>query len=89
MVVIILGFYFLANTPLFKLVPLPHNHVVIVVDLLLCTLSPSNMHDRKIRVCMQKSKIKTNSMTNTRQKCMKIDNTMHTITPRVSSTCCL
>ena len=43
----------------------------------------------EIRVCMQYPKSKQIARPNTRHKSMQIDNTMHTCTPRVSSTCCL
>ena len=68
MVVVILGFYFLANIPNSNLYPPPHNHVVIVLDSLLRFYCFQICHDRKIRVCMQKSKIKQISRPNTRQK---------------------
>ena len=86
MVVIVLGLYFWAISPYSNLYPPPHNNVVIVLDLLLRILSLSNMHDSKLGFVFKRTKIKQIAWLNTRQKCMKNDNTLHTSTPRVSST---
>ena len=89
MVVIVLGLYFWAISPYSNLYPPPHINVVIVLDLLLRFYCFKICHDRKIRVCMQKFKIKQIARPKHKTKLHENDNTSSTSIPRVSPTCCL